>query len=122
MAVAGGTGESPPAEVAAGPPGQMGQGAECRAVGVVRLDDPGDECTGRPAGGERGRGAVPGAVAGGTAVQAVEIAGLGGGAERRDGGPADGAGVVAAISRAGATLAGPRQCVGRPDEELEQGV
>jgi hypothetical protein len=62
-----------------------------------------------------------GALADRVAVQALEIAGSVGGAERLDGGSADGPGVGATAGGSGATLAGGVLRLGRSQPELGQG-
>jgi hypothetical protein len=61
-------------------------------------------------------------LANGVAVQALEIAGQGGGLERLDGSSTNGAGVGAVHSGLGATLAAHRQCLGRRHPPLGQSL
>ena len=115
-----GTGESSAAEVANGHHAQARPGAECRTLGMVRLDDLGDQCAGRDDDARGSSRPVPRPLASGVAVQALEVARPGGSPERLDGGSANGGGLGAFIGGPGAALAGAGQRLGRSHEELEQ--
>ena len=97
-------------------------GTQRGTLGLVRLDDPGDERAGRTLDAPGSDGVVSCPLASGVALQTLEITGIGGRTERLDRRSPNGAGVVTSAGGSHPALVDGRHHLGRPQPEPGQSV